>query len=287
MESKTSLTVQIIANPLSGSFSLGHLAALQHAFERRALRVSLAYGVADNGTAEDVDLICVMGGDGTVRDVITALDRARCTVPVCAYPSGTINLLARETLYSRDPDVFVDRVLSLTARRTGYAGCIGDGLFLVCASVGPDSRAIANISLRLKARIGRAAYAVALLRVFLRWERPAITLDVDGETIACEAFYIAKGRFFAGPWSFAPEAAIGDPELHLVALSRARRRDYLRFLFALLRGRAVEALPGIICRRFTRLSAISGTPIPIQADGDIVAMLPAAIALCERPITYA
>ncbi|MGZ8306973.1 MAG: diacylglycerol/lipid kinase family protein, partial [Allosphingosinicella sp.] len=154
-----------------------------------------------------------------------------------------------------------------------------------CASVGPDSRAVAAVSLELKARIGRLAYAWAFVRLLFDWKRSPIRLAWDGGALDCEAFYVAKGRYFAGPWSFAPEAEIGEPLLHVVALARARRRDFARFAWALWRGRRVDSLPGARAFTCTALEARSDSPLPVQADGDPVATLPASIALHEEALS--
>ncbi|HEX8622272.1 MAG TPA: hypothetical protein VF718_09895, partial [Allosphingosinicella sp.] len=195
------------------------------------------------------------------------------------YPAGTVNLLHRERPCPTDPDGHASRLLGGEADGRLHPASIGDGLFLACASVGPDSRAVAELSLRLKARIGKLAYAVAFARLLLDWRRTTIRLEWDGGAMACEAFYVAKGRYFAGPWSFAPQASSAEPLLHVVALETARRRDFARFALALWRGKPVGALPGVASFECTRLSAESDEALPVQADGDPVGALPVRIAL--------
>jgi hypothetical protein len=51
---------------------------------------------------------------------------------------------------------------------------LNDTFFLACASVGPDSRAVAEVSLALKRRIGKLAYAAAFGRILFDWRRPRI-----------------------------------------------------------------------------------------------------------------
>src|SRR5690606_19476787 len=141
------------------------------------------------------------------------------------YPAGTINLLAREAGYPTDPETFARLVLSGEPRRLHYPVMLGDGYFFACAGVGPDSFAVEQVSTRLKRRIGRLAYLAAFVRLLWRWPRHAIRLEAEGRTVECEAFYVAKGRYYAGGWSFAQQARVHDPVLHVVALPTARRRD--------------------------------------------------------------
>ena len=142
------------------------------------------------------------------------------------------------------------------------------------------------LSPRLKRYLGRVAYLVAFARVLTDWRRDPIEIVCGDWTLVCEAFYVAKGRFFAGPWSFAPEARLGVPLLHVIALERARRRDFVSLAWALLRGRRIDALPGVIAFSCRDLTATAGVRLPVQADGDIVAHLPAAFQLSPEPLLF-
>lgn len=286
-EPQSRSVVQLLLNPASGAYSSARVWALRAALEAQgATVIETPCGDRPPTVADGVDHLCIVGGDGTVRDVAGALAANSELPTLSVFPMGTINLLARETLYSRDPRRFAAHLLSAVPARSHYAAAVGDRLFFACASVGPDSAAVARVSTRLKRLIGRLAYVVAFLRVLVAWPRATIRLEVDGTPLRCEAFYVAKGRYFAGPWSFAPEAALDQPVLHLVAFARMRRRDFLAFFWAMVRRRPIERLNGVTCLRCTRLNADCDTPLPVQADGDIAACLPVEIALRETPLTF-
>lgn len=274
-------TVQLFYNRTSGGHCPRRLAALRAGFEALGARVVLSecgpgHAIEVGGESSHV---CVVGGDGTLRHVALALARCGRTLPLSVYPAGTVNLLHREHLFPLDPEGHALRLLGDAGRGRLHPASLNDGFFLACASVGPDSRAVAEVSLALKRRIGRLAYAVAFGRILFDWRRTPIRLAWDGGALDCEAFYVAKGRYFAGPWSFAPAASSAEPLLHVVALAAARRRDFARFAFALWRGRPVDALPGVTAFTCTALEAKSDAPLPIQADGDPVGALPASIKL--------
>src|SRR5699024_7885141 len=133
-------------------------------------------------------------------------------VTLSIYPTGTINLLAREAAYPRGAEAFAAFVLAgADRRREHFPVALGEGHFFACAGVGPDSLAVDRVSRRLKRAMGRLAYAVSVLKLLASWPRHAITLDADGRRVACEAFYVAKGRYYAGGWSFAPQARVHEP----------------------------------------------------------------------------
>jgi len=277
--------VQLFVNPRAGSWRRRRIAALKAAFETMGARVILTPSLRGRlDVADGVDHVCAVGGDGTVRHVAAAVARDRRALPMSVYPLGTVNLLARECGYSDDPDIFVRRALTRPPARHHYTGLIGDTLILNCASVGPDSMTVDRLSPRLKRLIGRAAYGVALGRMLLRWPRHRLRIVANGEEIACEAAYVAKGRYFAGDWSFAAAAAVDQPLLHVVALRHATRSGMLRFAWALLRERDPGDAIRFTC---TELTISGDANCPVQADGDIVAHLPVHIALAPETLAFA
>jgi diacylglycerol kinase family enzyme len=279
--------VQLFSNRRSGRHRTRRIGALARAFEQRGATVHHAEcGQSPPPIHPDATHVCVAAGDGTVRHVAGMVARAGHPVALSIYPAGTINLLAREAGYPTDPGDFARLVLASKPRRRHYPVAIGEGYFFACAGVGPDSFAVARVSSRLKRIIGRLAYGAAFLGLLLNWPRHRITLASDQGKIACEAFYVAKGRYYAGRWSFAPDARLDEPLLHVVALRRALRRDYARFVWTLLRGGDIAALPNLAILTCTSLRATSASSLSIQADGDIVGELPATMTVSEVPLVF-
>ncbi len=117
-----------------------------------------------------------------------------------------------------------------------------------------------------------------MLKVALNWTRPELTVELEGERLACEAVYVAKGRYFAGPWQFAPRARLAMSDLHLVLLKRARRRDFVAFMLRVLTGRVREG--GTIMLRTCAALRISGPgDQPVQVDGDTGPVMPLSVAV--------
>ena len=276
--------VQIVSNPASGGHSLRRLEQLRDAYVRNGYDAifSESSPVTPFELATGVARVCIAGGDGTVRHVLENPEMRTSGVAVDIYPAGTINLIAREWGVPSDPDSFVQQAADRPARCLFPVG-LNDTCFLACASIGPDARAVAGLSVALKRRIGRVAYVVAMLNVMANWQRPSVQLAVDGRRIDCEAVFVAKGRFYAGPWSFAPEARLESPELHIVALRRARRRDMAIFWLAMMIGK-VDRLKNVEFAKGRELSIASDISQPIQADGDIAACTPAFLAVRDDPL---
>ena len=279
--------VQLIGNPSAGRYKSFRIAELVRAFEDQGATVHHAEcGLSPPPIRDDATHVCVAAGDGTVRHVASQIARSGQPVAMSIYPAGTINLLAREAGYPRHAGEFARMVLSAEPRRQHFPVMIGDGYFFACAGVGPDSFAVARVSSRLKRMVGRLAYGMAFLGLLAKWPRQHIVLTSEAGEIACEAFYVAKGRYYAGGWSFAPKARLDEPLLHVVALKRLRRRDYARFVWTLLRGGDPGRLANVATLTCTTLRASADGPLPIQADGDIVGELPATMTVGEAPLAF-
>lgn len=277
------MRIQLVFNPESGSYRAATVARLRNAFIQRGASVQLSECSARSPLviAGDADQVCVVGGDGTIRHTVLAIRTGRRDLPLSAFPGGTVNLLQREWRFPTTPETFVAAVMASATTNINYAATINDSIFLACASVGPDSAAVAALSSSLKRIIGRLAYVVAFLKILWLWPRQAITLIADSKTMQCEAFYLAKGRYFAGPWSFAPQARLDEPRLHVVAIHRLSRWLFLRFIFLLLLGRRLEGRPGFSCFSCHSFQASSDSKVAVQADGDVVTQLPVRVALDE------
>lgn len=267
--------VQLFFNPASGGYDPEKIGALALALEAEGARViETPSHNGPPGIMDDATHACIAGGDGTVRHVGMAMVASGRHLPVAIWPMGTVNLLAREGDLQRTASRLARDLLGTGQDRAHCPVRLNDTMYFACASAGPDSRAVADVSLALKHWIGRLAYAVSLLRQLAAWPRSRIRLVANGNEYSCEAVYVAKGRYFAGPWSFAPHASPGDGLLHVVALKMARRRDFVHLVLDLAMRRDPARRDGVHAFSCTQLELACDQPVPVQADGDWVASLP-------------
>lgn len=272
--------MQLLFCPQAGSFDQKRLDALGDRLRAADYDVrSAPCGPRSSiHIAEEVADLAVMGGDGTIRHALQAMRAQHRTPRFLISPAGTINLLARDL---RD-----DEGGSANARRCFIAD-IGGIPLVNCASLSPDSLAVAWNAPWLKRCIGRFSYAVTFLAVLIRWKRPRILLGWTGGTLSCEAVYIAKSRYYAGAWSVAPDARSSMPMLHVVALKRCRRRDYLHFAISTILGLQPAAASNVVRFRCKKLELDADETVPLQVDGDVVGSVPVRIAIDPEPIMMA
>lgn len=193
-------------------------------------------GQARQALAEAVDVVCVLGGDGTVRTV--AQELVGSGLPLGLLGGGTGNLLARNLALPTD-DVTAAVEVALTGRNkhidVGWAvldptpeQSAGDTAsaanryaFLVIAGLGLDAAIMENTSEELKAKMGWTAYVPAGVKNLLV-RRFKAHMSVDG---AAEVVYRARTILIGncgkiqGGINLMPEAEPDDGILDIVAIS--------------------------------------------------------------------
>lgn len=272
------MKLDLVYNPVAGSFRKSRLDALVRAFARRGWTVRQVPSARKWRPTEIVpDLVCVHGGDGTLRDAVQALGTLADSLPLCIAPSGTINLVAREIGYPGDPEKLAERVTA--AWKQGDERWLRAPLYRLgelpvvsCLSIGPDSHAVAYVSSTLKKRIGRFAYVVAMLRLLRRW--PSQEMDLAGEMaegtpFACTAgaVIVSHGALFAGSFRLSPGAALAADSVELIVLERTSRAGIVAFTAAALARLPLDRL-GLATIRTVRRVSFDRCASPIQVDGD-------------------
>lgn len=233
----------------------------------------------------DFDLAVAVGGDGTVSDVIDGLvGTAR---PLGIIPTGTGNLIARELGIPDDMSAAVAVIASSPRSRKIDAMRIGRRVFVLNASVGISAAVICGTTRRDKNRFGRLAYlGTTLLKMFTSKPR-YLVVAADGiahEYCAVEVAVMNCGMLAKALYSKGPEIRIDDGHLDVWILGLKTIHDYPRYIRGLMLGRPVDLLA-----RFIDAGKIvtirSNTPLPVQADGDIIGTTPVDIELLPGAVT--
>ena len=288
--------LDLVYNPVSGSFSDDHLEALRNALIEAGFRVTPMPTTADGARLSgEADLVCVHGGDGTLRDTVQALGERAGSMPICVAPSGTINLVARELGYPRSPQRFAEAVREAWERGPeswvqSPLYRLGDMPIVSCVSIGPDSHAVARVDGRLKQRIGRYAYVVALAQQMREWPRDTMTIRgelADGERFEyeAEAAIVSHAALYAGPFQVSPGARLGADSVELITVKRATRLGTIALSLGVLL-RLPLARMGIADIRTCRRIEFDRCVTPVQVDGDHMPECAFAIAPSGLTLSY-
>ena len=225
-------TVAIVINPskfedLPGSYArvgrfartLGWAEPLWFETDRDDSGVAAARAALERGP----DLVCAMGGDGTVRAVASVLRGT--SVPYGVLPAGTGNLLARNLGIPVDSLEDALEIALLGQDRLIDVGLatFDDGVervFVVMAGVGLDADIMAQTDDGLKKRMGWGAYVVAGGATMFR-EGFGVHLSIDGDesdTSECLMVLACNCSSVVANIELATGAMLDDGRLDLVLL---------------------------------------------------------------------
>ena len=232
------------------------------------------------------DAVFVLGGDGTVSEVVGAM--AHSGVPVGVLPGGTGNLVASVLGVPRNITSAV-RSLLKGERRTFDLGRLPDGrYFTFAAGVGVDVAMVQRTSFTGKRHLGMFSYAITAARAAFRGDMINITVDVDEKPVKARvvlAMVANAGSILGGRFSIGPNVKPDDGELDLCLYMPQHPREVFAVLWKLLR-RDFTPDPFMQFVRGHSFRLESDTPVPVQADGDIVGETPIEITVAPKAVEF-
>jgi diacylglycerol kinase (ATP) len=225
--------------------------------------------------APDVDLVGVVGGDGTVSEVLDGLPRRE--VPVAILPFGTANVMSMDLGLARDAQGALGAIARGRTTPLDTARVNGKRLSFLVSGVGIDGLALRELEARRRGPITKLAYFGAVLRALRRYEPPELSVEIDDAQLDGRFGLVLASNIvhYGGFRILSRDRRIDDGlfEVYLFAQgSRAALAGYaLRALFA--------GLPGGSCtmRRARRVRITAEHPVPAHVDGDAFGDTPVEI----------
>ena len=281
------MRITIIANPVSGrGRPYRKLGRLIREWPHRDWEASMiptrgpehAGLIAREVAGERPDILAVCGGDGTVREVASALPDP--PFPVMLIPGGTANVLARELGLPLDPTQALEVGLRGRTRRVdlGLLRSREVSRFLLFVGVGFDACVAARVRPGTKKKMGIAAYYAEVMRSLLTYDFPQFEVEAEDASYAATSCVTANSRHYGGGLVLTPAADICDGELDVLVVQTRRRSDYARLMWAAFCNRAPE-FPWVLRRRVRRLKVTGPRGLWVQADGELAGTLPLEIDL--------
>jgi len=230
------------------------------------------------------DRLVVAGGDGTVNEVVNGLARVAGAPPLSIVPMGTANVLAAEIGLTLLPRAIARAIVQGPVRDVSL-GTVNGRRFVLMAGVGFDAAVVAGIDPALKRRFGKGAYVAASLARLAAGHFGRYTIGVNGHSHEARSAVVAMAGHYGGPWIISHEAGLDRPEFRLCLFERGARIDVARYTLALMRGR-LEKTNGFRTLAASSLTISGADGEPIQADGDIVARLPATVSILPGALRF-
>lgn len=234
------------------------------------------------------------GGDGTVFDVlngITDVPGGLERTALGVIPLGTANVLAHELRVPMNPLAAWQALRGGSEHRIdcGFAefrdptGAPGSAHFAIVAGAGLDARAVEQVNLPLKRKVGKLAYVVSALTALVRF-RDEVVSRVNDETWRSRAFLAGNGRLYAGDLPVFAGGSVTSGCLHLRSAARVGPGLVAACLWAYATGRwSLEGRLRAADVAEVTLEAAAGR-VPLQLDGEFAGWLPARLRVLPRAL---
>jgi YegS/Rv2252/BmrU family lipid kinase len=233
--------------------------------------------LAREAALDGAELLVVVGGDGSVNEVVNGLAGLGRQPEVAVVPRGTGWDFSRTFGIPRKIDDAVQIALQGDVRtidlgRASYRAWDGSDAtawFANVASAGMSGAIAKRANETTKALGGKASYLWATFAVFSGWEATEIEVAVDGERRAGPMFdvVIANGRFFGGGLEICPEAEPDDGLFDVLTIGDVTKRDLVQTMPKMYRGTHLPH-PKAELLRGSSVTVTSETPLPIELDGE-------------------
>ena len=269
-----------VLNPKSGSSGEEFRAEIEKSLTERGADFKIVETDPEEGAIPGVrdaikdgaTHILACGGDGTIMSAVNGLAQYdhEAKTTLCIIPGGTANLLAAALQIPNVVDEAVAIALSGRDRIIDLGQC-GDDIFALGLGVGLTEKLVSGTTAEEKERLGRLAYAHAMLKELgQKPHRFKFRLD-DGkeQTAAGVALVIANAGEISGRWKFAPDAKMDDGVLDLCILHRFYVRDMLRWIWRGLLGNLADDR-AISFYQAKKIEISSDPPLDMQIDGEEV-----------------
>ena len=224
-------------------------------------------------------LLVVIGGDGTVNEVVNGV--AGTETEIAVLPCGTGQDFGRtHGIPSRFDDAV--RVALDGGTQTIDLGRVelDDGTARFYANVGSAgmSGAVARRANAMTKRFGgRATFFYALTREFLAWQNTQVTVELeDGSRHEgpMHDVIVANGNWHGGGMKLAPEARQDDGAFDIVTIGDVNKLDFLTTAPKLYSGRYLSH-PKVEHLWSSSVAISAAEPLPLEVDGEPIGATPA------------
>ncbi len=224
--------IRFIVNPFSGVSRKSNLEQLvekelnlnKYSFEVQYTQAPKhATELCQAALISDIDIIAVVGGDGTVNEVAKAmLYQAK---PLVIMPGGSGNGFAMHLGMGRD----IQKAIGLINKAEEIvidSGQANDDFFINVAGIGFDGK-ICNV-IQNESKRGIQAYFRSMFKEGHKFPFMHAEIEIDGRQIEGEfiSITIANASMFGYNFTIAPEAELTDGLLDLVMIKKVERYKY-------------------------------------------------------------
>ena len=169
---------------------------------------------------EDLSLVVVCGGDGTINYLVNSMRALSLDIPIGIIPVGTANDFAGTLGLSSQPLEAARQIVEGSVERVD-CGCVNGLYFINVLSFGLFTTTSQHTPDDLKHRFGKLAYLAVGAQDLRNFHAIPLEVVCDGEKMQTECLLglVFNGET-AGRFKFARQASVRDGMLDLIIINR-------------------------------------------------------------------
>ena len=202
----------------------------QHGYRLEPLRIDFTQNPFVG--REEIDLVVVAGGDGTVNFILNRMKEKELDIPIGVIPAGTANDFAGAIGMSKDPLKAAEQIATGEIIRVD-CGKVNDIYFVNIFSFGLFTTTSQRTPDEQKHRWGKLAYIAEGIKELRRMRKIPLEIRADGEHFSLDTLIalIFNGET-AGGFRLARRSSIQDGHFECLLLEK---RNFLHACWTMVR----------------------------------------------------
>ncbi|MFD1928198.1 diacylglycerol/lipid kinase family protein [Sporosarcina siberiensis] len=238
----------------------------------------------------EIKTIVIIGGDGTVNSVIQ--ESAGTHVPIAIFPTGSGNDTARMFSLTRNPELFVKKLIENRTtcvdllKVNGRYGITVVGVG-IDATIGERANNASYKPILNKLKLGSSVYTIAAIFALMSFQTFTSKVIIDEQEFPLRNSWltaIGNTTSYGGGLVVCPTASPTDGLLNITMVSDVNRLTVLcRSFPALLKGRTIHG-KGVTYKTGKEIQIQTDRPIQVVLDGEIILTTPLHICVQEMAL---
>jgi len=236
---------------------------------------------------EQIDLVIVLGGDGTIHECINGLSSLSKRPTLAILPGGTCNDFSRSLNISPNIELVVEELMRGEEVPVDI-GKVNEDYFLNFFGIGLVAETSNNIKSEEKNLLGKASYLLSAVRMLKQVDPVFLQIEVDGKTVETQGamVLVVNGKYMGG--KLIPFQAIDYMDGYLdVFIVKNPNFQAVKDIIAIRKVNSNEIVEGeVIYHRAKEVKIVTEEELDVDMDGEIYTTTPSHIKIIPRHLRF-
>ncbi len=254
--------------------------------------------LAREGVLKGYRRIMVVGGDGTVNEVVNGLlvdeELIASDIQLIIFSQGTGCDFIRSLGLKKGVDdvyqlIMDGKIKYIDLGKVTYItnqGTEDERYFLNVADLGIGGETVKLVNESSKLLGGFLTYLIGALRTIMKYKNKVMRLDIDGKEIlqkSINSIMVGNGQYFGGGIKITPGANLEDGKFKIVILGNLNKWEIIMNLIKAYKGTHLSH-PKVDVFNGKELSVNSPEKVLLEIDGETIGMLPARFNILYKKL---